>query len=616
MVQLREMGGTHRPIGARIDEIQNLARLKMNELTSAVQAGWIEEWDFATELVENGRQLETTAKLQDVIGEAELATLGEGERLTQETLSSMKMAALLAVLCCIGLFILFAVENQRVAARRRAAERASEVKSAFLASMSHELRTPLNAVIGYSQMLQEEAEADRRVTDFQDLQKIESAGKHLLELINSILEMSKIEAGKVEVHAAPFNVPELLGEVIELVRPTAAKNGNTLAITLAPGVNNMFSDVVKVRQCLLNLLSNAAKFTQNGRIALRVERVIEGQRPFLRFDVIDSGAGIGAEELTRLFEPFHQLESTPVRGKGQGTGLGLAITRRLTRMLGGDTFVQSEAGAGSTFTLSVPEEFTVGGLLAPPLLRQSGKPTILVIDDDTAIHGLVRRLFDKHPVEVAVARNGEEGMRMARVLDPRVITLDVVMEGADGWEILRRLKADPKLSRIPVILLSILDNHGDPRGFLAEEVFTKPVDIDRLSGAILRHAASGRAQSALIVDDSSDARGDVRKQLGRLGWTIHEAADGAEALEKCAAIHPGVVVLDLMMPNVDGFEFLSRLRATDSGRNTPVLVVTAMDLDPAQRQRLKQQAAAVVNKGSLRGNDLIAQILATLEVSK
>jgi len=616
MVQLREMGGTHRPIGARIDEIQNLARLKMNELTSAVQAGWIEEWDFATELVENGRQLETTAKLQDVIGEAELATLGEGERLTQETLSSMKMAALLAVLCCIGLFILFAVENQRVAARRRAAERASEVKSAFLASMSHELRTPLNAVIGYSQMLQEEAEADRRVTDFQDLQKIESAGKHLLELINSILEMSKIEAGKVEVHAAPFNVPELLGEVIELVRPTAAKNGNTLAITLAPGVNNMFSDVVKVRQCLLNLLSNAAKFTQNGRIALRVERVIEGQRPFLRFDVIDSGAGIGAEELTRLFEPFHQLESTPVRGKGQGTGLGLAITRRLTRMLGGDTFVQSEAGAGSTFTLSVPEEFTVGGLLAPPLLRQSGKPTILVIDDDTAIHGLVRRLFDKHPVEVAVARNGEEGMRMARVLDPRVITLDVVMEGADGWEILRRLKADPKLSRIPVILLSILDNHGDPRGFLAEEVFTKPVDIDRLSGAILRHAASGRAQSALIVDDSSDARGDVRKQLGRLGWTIHEAADGAEALEKCAAIHPGVVVLDLMMPNVDGFEFLSRLRATDSGRDTPVLVVTAMDLDPAQRQRLKQQAAAVVNKGSLRGNDLIAQILATLEVSK
>lgn len=614
LAQLNEMGSTHSPIGARFSEIRRLANAKINELTAAVQAGWLGEWDFATELVEAGRQLDTATKLYDIIGEVETATLTEGERLTQETLSSMKMAALLAVLCCIGLFVLFAVENQRVAARRRAAEHASAVKSAFLASMSHELRTPLNAVIGYSQMLQEEAEADNRTTDFQDLQKIESAGKHLLELINSILEMSKIEAGKVEVHPAAFNVPELLGEVIELVRPMAAKNGNTLDIALAPGVNLMFSDVVKIRQCLLNLLSNASKFTQNGKITLRVERVIDGQRPFLRFDVVDSGPGISAEEIARLFEPFHQLESTTVRGKGQGTGLGLAITRRLTRMLGGDTLVQSEPGAGSTFTLCVPEEFTPGALHAAAPLRQSEKPTILVIDDDTAIHGLVRRLFEKHPVEVAVARNGEEGIRMARVLSPRVITLDVVMEGADGWEILHRLKGDPQLARIPVILLSILDNHGDPRGFLAEEVFTKPVDVDRLSSAILRHAASGRAQSALIVDDSSEARDILRKQLQNLGWTIHEAADGAEALEKCAAVHPGVVVLDLMMPNVDGFEFLSRLRATDAGHATPVLVVTAMDLDSVQRQRLKQQAAAVVNKGALRGNELIAQVLAALEV--
>lgn len=615
LAQMREMGETHRPIGARFLQIEQLAGDKLTELRASAQAGWLGEWEFANSLVDQGRLLDTAGKLRDVIADVELATLEEGERLTQETLSSMKMAALLAVLCCVGLFILFAVENQRVAARRRAAEHASEVKSAFLASMSHELRTPLNAVIGYSQMLQEEAEADNRTTDLQDLQKIESAGKHLLELINSILEMSKIEAGKVEVHAARFLVPELLDEVVELVRPTAAKNGNTLDIVLAPGVGPMFSDIVKIRQCLLNLLSNASKFTQKGKITLRVERVIDGQRPFLRFDVIDSGPGISAEELRRLFEPFHQLESTPIRGKGQGTGLGLAITRRLTRMLGGDTFVQSEVGTGSTFTLSLPEEYTLGALHAAPPLRQSDKPTVLVIDDDPAIHGIVRRLLEKHPVEVAVARNGEEGMRMARVLNPRVITLDVVMEGADGWEILRRFKADPTLSRIPVILLSILDTHGDPRGFLAEEVFTKPVDVDRLSSAILRHAAAGRAHSALIVDDSPEARGLLRRQLQNLGWTIHEAADGAEALEKCAGVQPGVIVLDLMMPNVDGFEFLSRLRATESGRETPVLVVTAMDLDPSQRQRLKQQAAAVLNKGALRGNELIAQVLATLEAS-
>ncbi|HEU0120773.1 MAG TPA: response regulator [Bryobacteraceae bacterium] len=613
LILLREMGAARGPIGARLPQIEQLARQKMEELSVSAQAAWLGEREFAAGLVMQGRQMSTTEKLRDAMAELELSTLNEGERLNQTTLSSMKMAALLAVICCLGLFILFAVETQRTAARRRAAEHASAVKSAFLASMSHELRTPLNAVIGYSQMLQEEAETDNRTSDYQDLQKIESAGKHLLELINSILEMSKIEAGKVEVHASPFQVPDLVSEVVELVRPMAAKNGNTLDIVIGPGVTRMYSDVVKIRQCLLNLLSNASKFTQKGKVTLRVERVIEGQRTFLRFDVMDSGPGIPAEEQELLFEPFHQLESTPVRGKGQGTGLGLAITRRLTRMLGGDTYVQSEMGLGSTFTLSLPEELTLGALHAAPPLGPSDKPTVLVIDDDTAIHGLVRRLFEKHPVEVAVARNGEEGIRMARLLNPRVITLDVVMEGADGWEILRRLKGDPQLARIPVILLSILDTHGDPRGFLADEVFTKPVDVDRLSSAILRHAASGRAHSALIVDDSPDARVMLKRQLQNLGWTLYEAADGAEALEKCEEVQPGVVVLDLMMPNVDGFEFLTRLRSTDRGRETPVLVVTAMDLDPVQRQRLSQQAAAVVHKGALRGNDLIAQVLATLE---
>lgn len=355
LAQLRETGQAHRPIGARIGEIEKLAGEKISELTAATQAGWLGEWDFANELVAQGLSLGAGARLRDVIGEVETATLIEGERLTQETLNNMKMAAFLAVLCCVGLFALFAVENQRVAARRRAAEHASAVKSAFLASMSHELRTPLNAVIGYSQMLQEEAEADNRSTDLQDLQKIESAGKHLLELINSILEMSKIEAGKVEVQSGPFLVPELIGEVVELVRPMATKNGNQLETAIAPGVGAMTTDAVKLRQCLLNLLSNAAKFTHNGRITLRVERVFEEDRPFIRFDVVDTGPGIAPAELRQLFEPFHQLESTPIRGKGQGTGLGLAITRRLSRLLGGDTLVQSEPGAGSTFTLSLPE---------------------------------------------------------------------------------------------------------------------------------------------------------------------------------------------------------------------------------------------------------------------
>jgi CheY-like chemotaxis protein len=283
-------------------------------------------------------------------------------------------------------------------------------------------------------------------------------------------------------------------------------------------------------------------------------------------------------------------------------------------MMGGEASVESEVGAGSTFTLSLPEELTPGSLASAgkpaPL---AGKPTLLVIDDDASIHGLVRRLFQKHPIQVAVARNGEEGIRLARELGPSVITLDVIMEGADGWEVLRRLKSDPGLAPIPVILLSILDVRGDPRGFLASEVFTKPVDIDRLSGAILRLAAAGRAHSALIVDDNPASRDLLRRSIEKLGWSIHEASDGAEALSRFDEVQPGVVLLDLMMPRVDGFEFLSRLRASEHGRDTPVLVVTAMDLDSGQRERLKQQAAAVLSKSSLRGNELISHVLATLD---
>jgi CheY-like chemotaxis protein len=236
-----------------------------------------------------------------------------------------------------------------------------------------------------------------------------------------------------------------------------------------------------------------------------------------------------------------------------------------------------------------------------------------VIDDDASIHDLVRKLLDKQPLAVVTARNGDEGLRLARELKPRVITLDIVMDGADGWEILRRLKNDADLASIPVVLLSILDAKGDPRGFMASDVLTKPVDVDTLGGAILRLAASGRAQSALIVDDNEESRAMLRKPLEKMGWEIHEAAGGAEALERCTALKPGLVLLDLMMPDVDGFEFLSRLRSSESGRETPVLVVTAMDLNTQQRERLRQQAAAVVSKSALRGNELIAQVLAALK---
>jgi len=611
--QLRETAHRIGPIGARMAEIERLVTEKETEMKTSLQAAYAGEWEVANEFMRQGRQIGAVDRLRARVAETEQATIAQGDRLAIETQDKMRWAAILAVGACVALFVLFAIDNQRAAARRRAVEHVSAVKSAFLASMSHELRTPLNAVIGYSQMLQEEAEADGRKTDLQDLQKIETAGKHLLELINAILEMSKIDAGKVEISSTGFRLHELLDEVIELVRPMAEKNGNTLELAVAPGVSRMHSDATKVRQCLLNLLSNAAKFTQNGTIKLGVERVLEINRPYLRFAVSDSGPGIPQAELALLFEPFHQLESTPVRGKGQGTGLGLAITRRLSRMMSGDTFVESELGKGTTFTLALPEEMTPGALAAAKAASKPANPVVLVIDDDDAIHDLVRKLLDRQPLEVVTARSGDEGLRIARELKPRVITLDIVMDGADGWEILRRLKNDADLASIPVVLLSILDTKGDPRGFMAADVLTKPVDVDTLGSAILRLAAAGRTQSALIVDDNEESRSMLRKPLEKMGWEIHEAAGGADALEMCAALKPGLVLLDLMMPEVDGFEFLSRLRSSESGRDTPVLVVTAMDLTTQQRERLRQQAAAVVSKSVLRGNELIAQVLAALK---
>jgi signal transduction histidine kinase len=274
----------------------------------------------------------------------------------------IRQTAALTVLCCVALFVLFAVENHRVAGRRRAAERASEVKSAFLASMSHELRTPLNVIIGYAQMQQEEALAGGRRDDLVDLQRIEAAGQHLLTLINGVLELSKIEAGRMEVTPVEFGVEEVVREVMGLVEPLAGRQGNRLTVDVAPDAGRMFSDVTRIRQGLLNLVGNAAKFTREGEIRLRVRRVRRQEREWVDFAVADTGPGIGPEDQARLFEPFSRLEMSHPRGAPgpEGTGLGLAITRRLCRLLGGEVTVESAPGEGSTFTMQLPAEVTPG----------------------------------------------------------------------------------------------------------------------------------------------------------------------------------------------------------------------------------------------------------------
>ncbi len=360
--RLRLVGEQRPPVADAVREIERLARAKLGELQTAVGLVQQGQTEPANLLVRSEFGKQTMDRLMERLAELESRVFISEEEFSAGLDGQIRQTAALTVLCCVALFVLFAVENHRVAGRRRAAERASEVKSAFLASMSHELRTPLNVIIGYAQMQQEEALAGGRRDDLVDLQRIEAAGQHLLTLINGVLELSKIEAGRMEVTPVEFGVEEMVREVMGLVEPLAGRQGNRLTVDVAPDAGRMFSDVTRIRQGLLNLVGNAAKFTREGEIRLRVRRVRRQEREWVDFAVADTGPGIGLEDQARLFEPFSRLEMSHPRGAPgpEGTGLGLAITRRLSRLLGGEVTVESAPGEGSTFTMQLPAEVTPG----------------------------------------------------------------------------------------------------------------------------------------------------------------------------------------------------------------------------------------------------------------
>jgi signal transduction histidine kinase/CheY-like chemotaxis protein len=374
------------------------------------------------------------------------------------------------------------------------AEEASRAKSTFLANMSHELRTPLNAIIGYSEMLEEEAHDSATAETVQDLQKIKSAGKHLLALINDVLDLSKIEAGKMSLHLETFEVSGMIEEIVTTLQPAIEKNMNTLWVHLAQDVGMMHADITKVRQILFNLLSNACKFTDHGTISVDVDQSTEQGQDWLRFRVTDTGIGISAKQKENLFQEFVQADTSIARKYG-GTGLGLAITHRFVQLMKGRIGVESEPGEGSTFTVHIPAQVK---LEAVGLIQaegdsdanfeiKTGRDTILVIDDDVAVRELMSRFLGKLGFNVLTVASGEEGLRLAKQVRPVLITLDVVMPGCDGWSVLTKLKADSELSKIPVIMVTIVDN--EPRGLDlgASNYLIKPVDRERLAVLIEKH---------------------------------------------------------------------------------------------------------------------------------
>jgi signal transduction histidine kinase/DNA-binding response OmpR family regulator len=538
-----------------------------------------------------------------------------------------------------------AIENARLFqelqdANQQLAE-ASQHKSQFLANMSHELRTPLNAVIGYSEMLQEELEDLDQAALVPDVEKINAAGRHLLGLINDILDLSKIEAGKMELFLEPVDLAGLVRDVTTTVSPLIAKNGNALQIDLAPDLGVMQADATRLRQILFNLLGNAAKFTDCGTITLRVAKAPltpalsqrerehvpqhpepNTQHPAVAFAVSDTGIGMTEAQLSRLFQAFSQAEASTTRRFG-GTGLGLALVGHFCEMMGGTVAVTSAPGVGSTFTVTLPTEAARSEprvasddepLAAHDSLPET-RPVVLVVDDDAAARDILRRHLEAEGVKVVGAASGEEGLRLARQLQPALITLDVLMPGMDGWAVLGALKGDPLTADIPVVVLTLLENSDLGYALGAADYLTKPIDRERLVAALRKHVRCGKNRRALVLEDDPATREMLRRMLQREGWTVDEAANGRIGLERVARAAPDLILLDLMMPELDGFGFAERLRAEPAWRTIPVLVVTAKDLTPEERLKLNGWVEQVLQKGAYSRDELLAEVRTLVRAS-
>jgi signal transduction histidine kinase/CheY-like chemotaxis protein len=500
---------------------------------------------------------------------------------------------------------------------KEGAEAANKAKSEFLANMSHELRTPLNAIIGYSEMLTEEAEASGQDRLVGDLRKIKGAATHLLELINAVLDLSKIEAGKMQLYLETFEVATMVNDVAAVAQPLVVKNKNRLQVRVAPGLGAMRADLTKVRQSLFNLLSNAAKFTSEGTIGLDVGRTAAPDgADRIAFRVTDTGIGMTPEQVGKLFQEFTQADASTARRFG-GTGLGLALSRRFCRMMGGDITVESEPGQGSAFTITLPsvvadardgESGTAGAPLPAAAPRGPGnRGTVLVVDDDPASRDLLERYLTRQGFRIALAANGDEALATARQVRPDAITLDVLMPGKDGWSVLSALKAEPELARIPVVMISILDDKSVGYALGAAAYLTKPVDRDRLV-ATLANLAGPKPGRVLVVEDDADTREVMCRTLEKASWKVGEAQNGRVALEQLRGNEPDLILLDLMMPEMDGFEFLSELRRHEAWRGIPVVVVTSKDLTEEDRLRLSGYVQKVVQKGGYDRERLLAEL--------
>jgi len=504
-----------------------------------------------------------------------------------------------------------ALETARSA--RVDAEKANHSKSSFLANMSHELRTPMNAIIGYSEILIEDAEEMELESFSDDLVKIRSAGKHLLALINDVLDLSKIEAGKMTLFIESFDIRDMVHDVLNTIRPLVEKNGNQLNLSIDDTLNYMKADSTKVRQTLFNLLSNASKFTNQGHIDLSVGQCEIAGADMVKFKISDSGIGMTPEQATKVFDEFTQVVDSTTREYG-GTGLGLAISKRFVEVMGGGITVESKPDEGSIFTFTLPLIVSEKQkTLAEHSSNDAPGKKILVIDDDNTMHDLLRRLTAKNGFSIVSAFSGTEGLKLAKITRPCAITLDVLMPKMDGWAVLKALKDDPKTAHIPVIMLTMTDEQELGYSLGATQYISKPIDRKTLIGTLNTLLQDSLNAEILIVDDDKDVRQMYGKIFGSEKWQIVEATNGLDALVKLKQSVPQLIILDLMMPEMDGITFLNRLRVNPTWRSIPVVVVTGKDMTENELIEVKNKGGIIITKCGANQESLVEGLWEALD---
>jgi signal transduction histidine kinase/DNA-binding response OmpR family regulator len=499
----------------------------------------------------------------------------------------------------------------------QAAESARLAQQTFLANMSHELRTPLNAVIGYTELVIEELEDAELDEHIPDMRRIERSALHLLELINDVLDMSKIQAGHIDLEVGPTDLAELLREVQDTITPAAEKNQNEVVLEVS-GDMIVESDALRLKQSLINVASNACKFTSAGKVTLRAAAHADG----VRVEVRDDGIGMDEETLERVFQAFVQANPSTERVYG-GTGLGLAISKDLCDMLGVSVGVDSVPDEGTTFSFEVPRSFhdPTAVFVRPErgeISEDLSGMRVLIIDDDEDVHELVRRYLSKEDVDTLSAFDGAEGIELARGELPDLILLDIKLPTINGWDVLTILKSEPDTASIPLLMVSIESETSRAFQLGAQDFIVKPVTRERLLETLARFKDPTRDGTVLIVEDDSDLRYIMRQQVEQQapGWRTRVASNGVEAkveLERDADVD--LIMLDLMMPRMDGFSLMDLLTEHPTWRDIPVVVVTAMELTPRQRDTLTHHAHTIIEKGKSTPAEIAARVLGELGIT-